>query len=332
MKNKKVSVIVPVYKVEAYLLRCTDSILNQSYKNLEIILVDDGSPDNCGQLCETIATSDPRVVVIHKENGGLSSARNKALDIMTGDYLTFVDSDDAIHANMIELMVEEIENNNSDIVTTGLLSFDGSIPELDTVDIRFERLYPNDFINHLYPDNFGKISVTACGKLYKKDLFTELRYPEGVIYEDLRVYLPLLQMCNQISVINEPLYFWYNNMQSITRSEYLQHDRFGEFSIREGYIDFFLEKGLIEQAQYAANDYLTFFMRNYFAVMLKYKMKKKDLKPYIALFRKHMDLIMSSPYSCRMRKVCAQLMLFSSRMAYIIAKRTIPDCIIEEMR
>ena len=112
MKNKKVSVIVPVYKVEAYLLRCTDSILNQSYKNLEIILVDDGSPDNCGQLCETIATSDPRVVVIHKENGGLSSARNKALDIMTGDYLTFVDSDDAIHANMIELMVEEIENNN----------------------------------------------------------------------------------------------------------------------------------------------------------------------------------------------------------------------------
>ena len=165
MKNKKVSVIVPVYKVEAYLLRCTDSILNQSYKNLEIILVDDGSPDNCGQLCETIATSDPRVVVIHKENGGLSSARNKALDIMTGDYLTFVDSDDAIHANMIELMVEEIENHNSDIVTTGLLSFDGSIPELDTVDIRFERLYPNDFINHLYPDNFGKISVTACGKL-----------------------------------------------------------------------------------------------------------------------------------------------------------------------
>lgn len=330
--SKKVSVIVPVYNVEDYLERCVKSILEQTYKNLEIILVDDGSPDNSGLKCDEIASKDDRVIVIHKENGGLSSARNKALDIASGDYLTFVDSDDVIHTHMIEWMTEELEDYDADFVSTGLLSFDEQVPiEIDK-NIEFERMEDKDFIDHLFPTNFGKISVTACGKLYKKVLFDSLRYPEGVIYEDLRVYLPLLLSCKRISVVNTPLYYWFDNAQSITRSNYMKHDRFGEFIIREEYIDFFDRRGLIEQKQYAANEYLTFFMRNYFAVMIIYKSLKKDMIPHIERFKTHLQTINTNPYTCRMRRICSKIMLRYPRIAYIIAKQTIPDCLIEEMR
>ena len=236
---EKVSVIVAVYNVENYLTRCVKSILQQTYTNIEVILVDDGSTDNSGYLCDEIAAKDFRVTVIHKKNGGLSSARNKALDIMKGEYLTFVDSDDMIHSHMIEWMLEEIKTNSADFVSTGLLSVGDIMPMEENMKVKFDLLGKEDFINHLFPNNFGRISVTACGKLYKKELFSEIRYPEGEIYEDLRVYLPLLLKCKKISVSMKPLYYWYNNTQSITRSNYLSYDRFGEFIVRENYIEFF---------------------------------------------------------------------------------------------
>ena len=107
MENYKISVIVPVYKVESYLEQCISSIIKQTYKNLEIILVNDGSPDNCGKLCDIYAKKDSRIKVIHKKNGGLSDARNVALDIATGDYIGFVDSDDWININMYEVLINE---------------------------------------------------------------------------------------------------------------------------------------------------------------------------------------------------------------------------------
>ena len=112
----------------------------------------------------------------------------------------------------------------------------------------------------------------------------------------------------------------------------MKHDRFGEFIIREEYIDFFDRRGLIEQKQYAANEYLTFFMRNYFAVMIIYKSLKKDMIPHIERFKTHLQTINTNPYICRMRRICSKIMLRYPRIAYIIAKQTIPDCLIEEMR
>ena len=111
-----VSVIVPIYKVEKYLNKCVDSIINQSYKNLEIILVDDGSPDKCGEICDKYAEKDSRVKVIHKENGGLSDARNAGIDIAKGDYLLFVDSDDWITSNICEVLIKNANDNLSDII------------------------------------------------------------------------------------------------------------------------------------------------------------------------------------------------------------------------
>lgn len=328
-----ISVIIPVYKVEKYIWRCVDSVLMQSHKDLEVILVDDGSPDSCGEICDQISKEDQRVRVIHKKNGGLSSARNVALDVAQGQYITFVDGDDMIHPKMLEWMVEEMKKSDADIVSTGLYSFDDEASlDLSGEKMQFELLDQKDYIDHLYPTNFGKISVTACGKLYKKEIFEELRYPEGEIYEDLKVYLDVLLRSNKISVANQALYFWYNNSQSITRSNYLRHDRFGEFAVREQYINFFHEKGLEEQALLAVNDYLTFFMRNYFAVVLRYQEKKLLLNPHTQIFISHLPQIQNNPYVCRMRKVCSRLMIKMPRMAYILARRTIPDCLIEEMR
>lgn len=330
---KLVSVIVPAYKVDKYLERCINSVLSQSYEQIELILVDDGSPDRCGEICDEFAEKDHRIQVIHKQNGGLSAARNVALDIAQGEYITFLDGDDMIHPRMLEWMIRELEETDADIVSTGLCSFSGEFPEIENDDnIQFERMTQKDFIDHLFPENFGKISVTACGKVYKKFLFNELRYPEGVIYEDLRIYLELLLKCDKISVVNRKLYYWYNNASSITRSNYLKHNRFGEFSVREGYISFFKERGLNDQVLLAANEYLTFFMRNYFAVMLRYSERKEVFKPHVEIFRSHLDLIQNNPYVCRMRKICSKLMLYMPHIAYILAKKTIPDCLIEEMR
>jgi hypothetical protein len=193
-------------------------------------------------------------------------------------------------------------------------------------------LEPSDYIDNLYPRNFGRVGVTACGKLYHRDAFGDLRYPEGKIYEDLQVYLKVLLRCGKIAVLEDALYCYYTNPDSITRSNYLAHDRFGEFEVREGYISFFEERGLPEQARYAENDYLTFFMRNYFAVMLRYPQRKPALKSHIAVYKKHLKSILGNPFVCRMRKVCGLGMLICPGLMYPVAKRCIPDCLTEEMR
>ena len=329
-----ISVIIPVYKTEKYLKRCVSSVLVQSYKNLEIILIDDGSPDCSGELCDQLANQDSRIRVIHKKNGGLSSARNAGLAIIQGDYFTFLDSDDCIHPQMLNWMLIQIHLSNSDIVATGLERFQTDFPKniCGITMPKFEVLEKKDFIENLYPENFGKISVTACGKLYRTAVFSNLRYPEGTIHEDLRVYLEVLQRCERISVSAQSLYYYYTNPNSIMMGKYLAYDRFGEFSVREKYIDFFKQKGLDQQALLAANDYLTFFMRNYFAVKLHYPQKKEAIKPHIEIFKGHIKMILKNPFVCRMRKVCSVIMLISPWLAYLIAKRCIPDCLLDEMR
>ena len=332
-KVKMISVIVPVYRVEKYLKRCVDSILQQTYENIEIILVDDGSPDQSGKICDDIARIDSRVRVIHKKNGGLSSARNAALEIINGDYVSFVDSDDLIHPQMIELLLNKMLENNSDVVCTGLRNFSSTNVVFNNIDeIECEVLQQCDFINHLYPENFGKISVTSCGKIFKRSVFENIRFPEGVIYEDLSIYIDILLKCQKILVTNKELYYYYYNPDSIMRSDYLAHSRFGEFAIREKYIEFFRDRGLYDQAELAMNDYLTFFMRNFFAVKLRYTEKKDEFKLHLKVFKRYLPQILSNKCICRMRKICALCMLIMPNIAYWLTKRYIPDCLIEEMR
>lgn len=209
-EEKKVSIIIPVYKVERYLDQCMVSIVNQTYKNLEIILVDDGSPDQCPQSCDKWAKKDNRIKVIHKANGGLSDARNCGLKISTGKYLLFVDSDDWIVLNMVEKMVTAIEKDNSDMAICQFVMFyqDGTT-EKSVSDI-YENVAISNYeaINLLLEDN--RISNHAWRKLYKKELFNE-EFPVGKNYEDIYITWKLILACRKISLLDDPLYFYRQN-------------------------------------------------------------------------------------------------------------------------
>ena len=179
-----ISIIVPVYKVEKYLDKCVESIVEQTYKNLEIILVDDGSPDNCPVMCDEWAQKDSRIKVIHKENGGLSSARNAGLDACTGDYIGFVDSDDWIEPDMYEYLLDIGMKNNADVSRCGFIIeteiFDGTVDSKNDSELRV--LSGDELIIELVNGDYNE--GIMCNKLYKRRLFDSVRFKEGIIIED----------------------------------------------------------------------------------------------------------------------------------------------------
>lgn len=209
-----VSVIVPIYKVEKYLNKCVDSIINQSYKNLEIILVDDGSPDKCGEICDKYVEKDSRVKVIHKQNGGLSDARNAGIDIAKGDYLLFVDSDDWINKYMIENLVLFATDKNLDIVECKFISVHDRREIKDEVNVGECKIFSN--IEAL-ENHFNGEGVYRCvwNKLYRKYLFDDLRFPKGKVAEDLHTTYKLLFKANKVGLIDFVGYYYYIRENSI---------------------------------------------------------------------------------------------------------------------
>lgn len=185
MSNPLISIIVPIYKVEEYLDECVQSLLKQTYQNLEIILVDDGSPDNCPQMCDNYAKKDKRVKVIHKANGGLSSARNTGLDVATGEYIGFVDSDDFIAENMYELLLKGfIQQENIGIVSSMVYRYEnGKLNDfMPNWNIRVNRIIPHDRFAELVV--LTKTNFTCWSKLYRADLFKYVRFKVGRNNED----------------------------------------------------------------------------------------------------------------------------------------------------
>lgn len=178
-----VTVIVPVYRVERYLDECIESVLRQTYEHLEVILVDDGSPDRSGAMCDDWAARDPRVRVIHKRNGGLSSARNAGLHLARGEFVTFVDSDDVIAPTMIELLLQEAERHDADLVVSEFVAFAEEPPVFDCED-RVLKVAPGSEL--LTEVVCGRINWAAWDKLYRTGILDGgLRFTEGVLYEDV---------------------------------------------------------------------------------------------------------------------------------------------------
>lgn len=208
------SVIIPVYKVETFLERCINSVIDQSYNNLEIILVDDGSPDNCPQICEKYALKDKRVKVIHKENGGQSSARNVGIDNAMGEYLTFVDSDDYLELDAYELLVREAVRNQLDIIGGGYRyyrpwkreesskmlegEYDGNLEILTNVEA-LHKLYFGEAM-------FVPITIMVWNKIYKRSLFEDLKFKEGYILEDTEFTPKVLHRAKRIGSLNRLVY------------------------------------------------------------------------------------------------------------------------------
>ena len=216
--NKLISVIVPVYKVEPYLDRCVSSIVCQSYHELEILLVDDGSPDNCPAMCDMWAAKDNRVKVIHKENGGLSSARNAGLDVASGEYIAFVDSDDYIATTMLEKMLDAVTKNGVSVACCGRIRVSETEKTQMYTLSKACVLSSEEAIRQLLIG--GSVEEAAWDKLYRADVFKKRRFPEGEINEDIVQTIEILGSCGSIVHVGEPLYYYCKNPNSITTSKY----------------------------------------------------------------------------------------------------------------
>lgn len=217
-----ISVIVPIYNVENYFPTCIESIINQTYRELEIILVDDGSTDRSGLICDDYAKEDERIYVIHQKNGGLSNARNRGLAEVSGEYICFVDADDYIAPNMIQVMYDRMINDDSDLVLCDfcyvdiqgekIISNDNESPIID------ELLDYNEAIRKLGHDKKWYFSV-AWNKLYRRFLFDDIRFPEGKFHEDEYVAHHILFECKKVSYVCEKLYYYVQRQDSLTKTE-----------------------------------------------------------------------------------------------------------------
>ena len=212
--NPLISVIVPIYNVEKYLARCVDSIVNQTYKNLEIILVDDGSPDRCPQMCDDYAEKDSRIKVVHKKNGGLSDARNAGMVVATGEYISFIDSDDYVSDDFFECLLDVMNKENSDIAECSVVKFyednrfdefsdDLSVKTYDTQDAMSALIAENQFHQHVW------------NKLYKTELVKDIPYAVGKLNEDEFWTYQVFGRANKVSKLNKTMYYYFQRNSSI---------------------------------------------------------------------------------------------------------------------
>lgn len=230
--EKCVSVIVPIYNVEPYLKRAVDSICNQTYSNLEIILVDDGSPDNCGKICDEYAALDARIKVIHKENGGLSDARNAGLDVAGGEYIAFIDSDDYIAADYVAVLLDALQKNDADVAmcSYALTSskdideavFDCSDTDDHTRDDSVEVCDRKELLSNLYDANHRDATyfIVSWNKIYKASLWDGIRFPKGKIHEDEATTYRIYDRAKKGVYLHRPLYGYFSAPDSITRSSF----------------------------------------------------------------------------------------------------------------
>ena len=216
-----ISAIVPVYNVEKYLYRCVDSILKQTYENFELILIDDGSPDNCSQMCDELSEKDSRIKVIHQENQGLSAARNSGIKIAKGNYLTFIDSDDWISNTMFEDLINLIKEKNADISICNFIVTDGNAIYKKNTKAE-EKLYSKDeFMKIILRVNSNRCIHYAWGKLYKKDVIDKNEhYPVGMLNEDVEGMFKAVLKSEKIAETNKIGYFYYENSESISRKKF----------------------------------------------------------------------------------------------------------------
>ena len=293
MEKDLISVIVPVYNVEKYLEKCVNSIINQTYKNLEIILVDDGATDNSGKMCDEFAKKDSRIKVIHKENGGSADARNSGLDKVTGKYILFVDSDDCLNKKMIEILHNEIIKESRDIV---LCEYE----KVNENDIEFEKeIETYKILNHTKESIFElyygmghkhEKVVVPWGKLYKKELFDGIRYPKGRKGEDELTLYKVFYKANNIVEINAKLYYYLQREGSLSSDWYIKPRHYMVDALEEE-IKFFVNKKEERYQVLVVKRLLRELKHNY---NFKLKSTKKYGDIFIKYYEKYKNQIMEN--------------------------------------
>jgi len=279
----KVSVIVPVYNVQDYLSKCIDSIINQTYRDFELILIDDGSTDSCGEICDKYASSDNRVRVIHQSNSGPSAARNAGLDVAKGDYISFVDSDDYIHNQMLETMVKKITGTQADIAICNyaFVDYQGNTIEHDST-IESESFISQDNLLGLLAKGWLP-AVIPCNKLYERSIFDNLRYPSGKRYEDDFIAHKIIARAKKILLIPDYFYYYLQREGSMSKNQF-SIEKFDRIESLLDRSDFLKSIGKDKYSFYSLVDAI---------VRLTIYWKYKKTSYYSGVFRKYRKTILA---------------------------------------
>lgn len=310
MKEKRpmISVIVPVYNVEEYLGRCLDSIVGQTYDNFEIILVDDGSTDSSGKICDRYAKSDDRIKVVHRKNGGLSAARNSGIEVVDGEYITFIDSDDYVARDYLEVLFETIRDNNAEIsAVKQYVEYPNRTMDTGTGK-KYVLSSEQVFEKMLYGEDFD---VSAWGKLYRRSLFEEVRFPEGQLFEDSATTYLLIGQCKRIAMKSIPLYYYVMRSDSITNKSF-SVKKFDLIKSTKAMTDYIVKKypGL----EAACERRLMYAYLSTLSQLAKAKSPSKEyinrLMPYI---KKHREIVLKDSRTPRRDRVALYFTKFGFR-------------------
>lgn len=282
----QISVIVPVYNVERYLTRCINSILNQTFIDFELILVDDGSPDNCPSICDEFKSKDKRVKTIHKQNGGISSARNTGIDLAEGEYLSFIDSDDWIEKDMLQVLYELAVSKKADVAECAFqrVEEEEQRQKLCNITPKISERSGEAAIVALYSG--AGASNAVWNKLYKRRVFDSLRFPEGINYEDSYLMPQIVYTANKVVYTTYVGYYYFQRCGSITKSEFTVKNT-NKIVVYEAVRDFLMKNGLVRAM--AHNDAtLAFIMINNIEELKKskldYELAEALLKDFDKLF------------------------------------------------
>lgn len=302
-----ISVIVPVYNVEKYLERCVKSIAAQTYKDLEILLIDDGSTDKSGKMCDDFQQTDSRIKVFHKQNGGLSDARNYGIEHSAGKFISFVDSDDYIDEKMLETLHRLITENDADLAVCSAMDvFEGK--EVTQVK-EIKEFNLNKVESYKYMLR-GDGIPSACNKLYKRQTVGDVRFPVGKLYEDGFFTPQILKRVEKTAVTSKPMYYYFRRADSITTKPF----RKGDLDVIEAY-DKCVKQ--VKELCPEALPYAEFRYRNaYFNVLDKMLMRDdcKEIPEYkqvVKYLKKHTVQIVKDPGFGKMRKIAAVALKFS---------------------
>lgn len=281
----RISIVVPVYNVASYLPACIESLLKQKFSNLEIILVDDGSTDCSGEICDAFSRKDSRIVVIHKKNGGLSSARNAGIEKAKGKYVGFVDGDDWISCDMYGELFRLAETLQAQIVCCRYMEVTGNQPcekewSTPSVTVFETRKVLETFFRR-------KITESVCDKLFLRNLFQEIRFPEGEINEDTTVFVKLVMKSRQTVLLDRYLYFYRIREGSITKSGYSEKFRIVDKHITE------IEKMINQYYPELSAEMKYFFGVHYYCLMLSI-LKDKNKRNYVKDYQRYLHRFQNS--------------------------------------
>ena len=316
-----VSIIVPVYNVEQYLSECVDSVLAQTYTNLEVILVDDGSPDNCGNICEQYKNSDIRVKVIHKENGGLSEARNFGLEVCKGDLIAFIDSDDYISPCFVETMVHAMIKNECQVaaLVSSKPFCDGDIVGLD-LDPSFCKISKCSAQEGLKMMLYQNIATGAPFKICQREVFYNIRFPKGYLYEDVATTYKEFFQAKEVCLIEGKLYAYRKRKDSITHQSF-SRKKLISIKIHDQLVSDrnILDNGLLDAA--TARVYQMVF-NVFLQVPFHDKKTMKLLWKYIVKDRKTI-LHDKSPFMSKKNKIGAMVSYFGMNVTHLIGNKVL---------